>query len=510
MYCLYLRKSRADIDAEARGEGETLARHQNILLDLAKRQQLNIKKTYRELVSGETIASRPIMQKLLTDVEKGLWKGVLVVEVERLARGETMDQGLVAQTFKYTNTKIITPNKIYDPSNEFDVEYFEFGLFMSRREYVIINRRLQGGRLSSAKEGKYTGNKPPYGYIRDKLTGQKGYTLKPHPEQADTVKLIYDLYTTGTGISLIVRRLNELTIPSATGKDWSVSTIRGILSNPVYIGKIRWNFRPQVKKMQDGEIIKERPRAKEWLLSDGLHPAIITPEAYGKAQRILAENPSVPAPKHRGVKNPLAGLIICGKCGRRMIRRPYSKRNYPETLMCPATSCDNVSTKLEIVESKVIEKLTEWLKNYEIGIKQIDTIQEMGVVDKALSKLDKEMQVLEGQLEEAFNLLERKIYSDEMFISRSSILNGKMEIIKKHREELESELAKMQLREKTKKEVAPAVKKIMERYDELNPESKNKLLKEVLEKAVYTKELSSRWHGEADNFDLLLYPKLPK
>ena len=132
-YCMYLRKSRADLEAEAHGEGETLARHERILMDYAKKNKINVTKIYKELVSGETITARPVMQQLLSDVEKGIWAGVLVVEVERLARGDTIDQGLVAQTFKYSGTKIITPMKIYNPNNEFDEEYFEFGLFMSRR-----------------------------------------------------------------------------------------------------------------------------------------------------------------------------------------------------------------------------------------------------------------------------------------------------------------------------------------------------------------------------------------
>ena len=147
-YCLYLRKSRADAEAEARGEGETLARHERTLLELAKRQQLNVTEIYKEIVSGESLAARPVMQRLLSEVEHGIWAGVLVMEVERLARGDTTDQGIVAQTFKFSNTLIITPTKTYDPENEFDEEYFEFGLFMSRREYKTINRRLQRGRIS--------------------------------------------------------------------------------------------------------------------------------------------------------------------------------------------------------------------------------------------------------------------------------------------------------------------------------------------------------------------------
>jgi DNA invertase Pin-like site-specific DNA recombinase len=146
--CIYLRKSRMDIEAEARGEGETLARHKKALLSLAKHLNIEIAAIYQEIVSGETIASRPVMRQVLTEVEQGLWEGVLVMEVERLARGDTMDQGLVSQTFKYSGTKIVTPSKIYDPNNEFDEEYFEFGLFMSRREYKTINRRLQRGHMN--------------------------------------------------------------------------------------------------------------------------------------------------------------------------------------------------------------------------------------------------------------------------------------------------------------------------------------------------------------------------
>ena len=160
-YCIYLRKSRADAETEARGEGETLARHEHTLCDLAKRQKLHISKIYREIVSGETIAARPQMQQLLQDVESGIYAGVLVMEVERLARGDTIDQGIVAQAFKYSGTKIVTPTKTYDPDNEFDEEYFEFSLFMSRREYKTIKRRMQAGRAAAAKEGKFVGNIPP-------------------------------------------------------------------------------------------------------------------------------------------------------------------------------------------------------------------------------------------------------------------------------------------------------------------------------------------------------------
>ena len=154
IYYAYLRKSREDRDAESRGEGETLERHRKMLKDLAVRLGITVSSWYQEVVSGETIAARPQMIQMLNDIESVNPDGVLVVEIERLARGDTRDQGLILETFKYAGTKIITPLKVYDPNDELDEEYAEFGLFMSRREYKTINRRLQRGRKISSSEGR--------------------------------------------------------------------------------------------------------------------------------------------------------------------------------------------------------------------------------------------------------------------------------------------------------------------------------------------------------------------
>ena len=290
-HCEYLRKSRADLEAEARGEGETLKRHEKILDDLASRMGIIVSKKYNEgVITGETIESRPVMQQLLADVEKGKWAGVLVVEVERLARGDTIDQGIVAQAFKYTNTKVITPMKVYDPSDEYDEEYFEYGLFMSRREYKTINRRLQRGRLLSVGEGKYLGSIPPYGYERVKIRNDKGYTLNIIEDEAKIVRLIYKWYIgeNRLGISLIMNKLNEMKVPTRKGGDWTTSTLRNVLSNPVYIGLIRWNGRPEKKRIVNGKIKKERPRAKkeDLTLAKGLHEPIVSQNEYDLAQKI--------------------------------------------------------------------------------------------------------------------------------------------------------------------------------------------------------------------------------
>ena len=234
-YCIYLRKSRKDIEAEQHGDGETLARHEHTLLSLARQKKLIIGNIYREIVSGETIASRPVMQQLLHEVEQGLWDGVLVMEVERLARGDTIDQGVVQRAFQYSNTLIVTPLKTYDPANEFDEEYFEFGLFMSRREYKTIKRRMQAGRYAAAQEGKWPFNVAPYGFRRVKLKQEKGWTLEFDEQEAPVVRLIFSLFTgpSRIGVTYIKRNLNMQGIQPRKSQKWTDSTIRDILQNEV-------------------------------------------------------------------------------------------------------------------------------------------------------------------------------------------------------------------------------------------------------------------------------------
>lgn len=523
---MYLRKSRADMEAEAHGEGETLARHERALMDYAKKHKLNITKIYKEVVSGETITARPVMQQLLSDVEKGLWDGVLVMEVERLARGDTIDQGLVAQTFKYSGTKIITPMKIYDPGNEFDEEYFEFGLFMSRREYKTINRRLQAGRVSSVKEGKWVGNKKPYGYKIVKLQGQKGYTLEIEPDEAAVIKMIFELYTVGEeqddgsikrlGSTLIANKLNDMKIPPAQSKKWTPSRVLELMRNPVYIGKVRWNFRPAVKKMQEGIVTIERPRADEelWLLYDGLHEAIIDEDLFYKTQEYLKNNKPKPAPNMKPIKNPLTGIVICGQCGSKMVRRPYPNRT-PDALVCPASGCKNISSYLSYVENRILVSLQQWLTDYKLQLdienKEVISNTEIEVKKQNVKRLEEEMKNLNKQMSSIHDFLEQGIYTTETFMERSKIINEKLNETKTNFDIIKKELDDNSKIQRSITEFIPKVEHVLAVYDSVDdPEIKNALLDEVVSKAVYTKTKRVGKDKNFDDFELIVYPRIPK
>ncbi len=513
-YAIYLRKSRADMEAELKGEGETLARHEKILTELAIKRNLKIGKIYKEIVSGESIEARPEMQKLLSDVKAGRWKGVLVVEVERLARGDTTDQGIVAKAFKISNTKIITPMKTYDPNNEFDEEYFEFGLFMSRREYKTINRRLQGGRMSSVNEGKYVGSVPPYGYDRIKIKGDKGFTLKKNAE-ASTVKIIYDLYA-NENLSLheVTRKINSMGLKPRKVEKWTVATIKDILANPVYIGKIKWNARKTVRVYKNEKLIKRRPRNENYIVVDGLHEAIIDIDTWNIAQAKRSLN-KAPVKNNDVVQNPLCSLVICAKCGQKMKRRSYTNKGKEPTLYCDNPECDNISSKLFLVENKVVEGLKKWLKDYKFDYeKQMQkvNIDRIRTLEDTISSLQLEVKKENDKLLSIFNFLEDGTYTKEMFKVRSDLISQNIARLNPSIEEYKTKLEQEKLLDKEKEILVPKIENIIDIYDILQTaEEKNDLLKTVLTQITYLKtEKALRKDSDPSNFTINIYPKISK
>lgn len=511
-YALYLRKSRADLEAEAKGEGETLARHEKMLMELARRYSFSIGKIYREIVSGESIESRPVIQELLRDVESGRWKGILVVEVERLARGDTMDQGRVAKSFKFSNTKIITPLKIYDPNDEFDEEYFEFGLFMSRREYKVINRRLQRGRVTSVKEGKFVGSIPPYGYDRVKLDNDKGYTLAKNNE-APIVERAFNLYAyNDMSIHEVVVQLNAGGYKPRKTNEWTISAVKDILANPVYIGKIRWNSRKVVKEYKNGKIVKTRPRSSEYIVTEGLHEPIIDIKTWQMVQEKRSKH--IPAVVHNNViQNPLVGIVYCSKCGKTMQRRPYKAKGWDDTLICSNSHCDNISSKLYIVEDKIIESLREWLKDYKIDCsKYLNEVQNKKkmVFEENIKNLQKELEIQNKKLTNVYDYFEEGTYSREMFSERCQIISTTIANIKANIEEFQKQIELENKKEEGKKAIVPKLENVLDLYPNLQTaEQKNLLLKTVVKRVEYLKtEKAIRKDSDPTNFELDIYPNI--
>lgn len=482
-YVIYLRKSRKDLELEAMGEGETLARHRAALLAYAKKHGLKIVKIYEEMVSGESIADRPEMQKLLQEVEAGEYDGVLVMEVERLARGKTKDQGEVAEAFFNSETLIVTPTKTYDPTNEFDEEYFEFSLFMSRREYKTILRRMKRGIEDAIQEGNYLGSIAPYGYDINRIN-KKERTLKFNHE-TENVRKIFDWFTEERlTAGEIARRLTLMGVPTRKGKtEWNKQTVSDILKNPIHTGKITWKRRACKKETVEGKRKNTRRRSKNFVLVDGKHPAIISEEQFAFAQTLFSGQ--VPVKANTTLVNPFAHLIVCKHCGKTIQYQAFDPRKnvQPRIHHKPSAKCKVKSALFEQVQEAVILNLKEYIQDFEFSTSNEGELEEQKNREAVLESMKTELEKLKKKKAELYDLLEDETYTKEEYKERKQIY---IERIEKLTSSIEAEEAKTF----DKIEFRERIIKFSEVIDSLqNPDiparRKNDLMKEIVSKIEY-------------------------
>ena len=372
LYAMYLRKSRADLELEAQGEGETLAKHKDRLYTLADRLGIPPSQivVYQEIVSGESIQNRPEMLRLLDDVYARKYAGVLVVEVERLARGNTRDQGEVADAFTYSDTKIITPVKIYDPQDEYDQEYFEFGLFMSRREYKTHQRRMAAGKEAAARAGNYIFAFPPYGYDIVRRAKNDRFLVEK-PEEAKVVRMIFDWYTEDRmSIKWIARQLTTMGITPSRSKEWATTTVRFMLENVHYIGKVCYgNHRTVKERDQDTGKITKKQKPSVAQIYEGKHKAIISEEQFAKAHSLCGANARTKVSTE--MVNPLSGLLRCKGCGRALLLSRFGgDTQLPRYVHARILSCQKPSCTVHTLLDALVESLKEYIADYEMKIEQ--------------------------------------------------------------------------------------------------------------------------------------------
>lgn len=489
----YLRKSRTDdptLDVS-----EILARHEIILDEWAEKHfkgKVPEENKYREVVSGETIDSRPELLKILKKIESPRIKALLIVEVQRLGRPDLEDIGRLSKMFRYTNTLIITPTKTFDLRNEYDREAFEREL-MRGNEYLEYTKKIMNrGRLLSVQQGNFIGTKPPYGYDKDVIMEgkKKCHTLKINEAEADTVRMVFDMYVNqDLGRVTIAHKLNELGIPTRTGALWAQDTIKTMLENDHYIGKVRWNWRKTITVVEDGEIKKVRPKTEvgEYLVYDGKHDEIISDELFQAAREKQGKNHRA-KPKTK-VRNPLAGLLFC-QCGRAMSLRTYSAHKAAPRLLCDnQVYCKTTSCLYEEIIDRVRDTLKQCISDFEIRLENDDATSKQ-LHENLIKRLKAKMEELNKK-----ELSQWEKYSEEdMPKEIFEKLNAK---VLKEKDEIQQALCKAY---ESMPEPVDYEEQLLRFQDALvalddpkaSAEKKNKLLKACIERIEYKREKAVR------------------
>ena len=482
IWLMYLRKSRQDDPNES--VEKVLEKHEQILQEWAKRElgrEIPEDCIYREVISGgESIDEREEMLKVLSRMEDPQVAGVIVVDPQRLTRGSLEDCGRLISTLKFTSTLVATPMMTYDMNNKMERKFFESEL-MRGRDYLDYTKEiLLRGRIAAVKRGCYIATNVLYGY--KKVIIGKDHTLEPD-ENADIVRMIFDLYVNqDKTFYQIACHLNDIGAKPQKGEKWSKSSIRWMLKNVHYDGKVCFNRVRRITSMENGERVsrKHMQPKDEIIIAEGKHQALVDHETFLKAQEKINANP--PAKKDYPLKNPLAGILFCAGCGKALAQHPY--KHADTRLDCRNRPRCYKSVKMAEVEEAILVALEQSeLPNLQAKWKSGEG-NSIAIQKRLLESLEKEMQNYRQQEERQYEFLETGRYTADVFDKRNAALRQKMEECQERIYKAKATMPK----EVNYAERIVVLKDAIAgmKDDSISAEQKNRLLKAIIKRIDYT------------------------
>lgn len=506
LWIIYLRKSRQDDPKET--VEEVLAKHETMLQEFAERElggRISEENIYREIVSGESIDDRVEIKKVLARLEDPAVAGVLVVEPSRLSRGDLSDCAKIIDSFRFTHSQVATPMMTYNLEKKMERKFFQDELLRGNDYLEYTKEILFRGRVAAVKRGCYLGNTPPYGYKKIKIG--KDHTLEPIEEEAEVVRLVFELYTKEQLTPFrIAERLNAMNIPAPRCEKWKKDTIRWMVRNRHYIGKVVFNKAKETPVLENGEIVIKTllQDEEDVIVAEGKQPAIIDMDTWNVAQALVARNPRQ---KHtHPLKNPFSTMLVCGKCGRAMYIHPYKHaENRYECRSKPR--CFKSVKQSELVEAILFSLENSELPELQLKVKNGDG-DALKIQQRRLKKLEEQMQEYRVQEENQYDLLETGKYTQDLFDRRNAALRAKMEENQTEIYKTKSSMPK----NVDYAERAATLQRAIEimRDPEATPTEKNRLLKAIIERIEFygsapVDKSAKGWKKNENNYSLKVF-----
>ena len=288
--------------------------------------------------SGASAADREGFQRLVTEVSLGRAGIVLGLEVSRLARN-SMDWHRLLEISALTDTLILDEDGVYDPAHFNDRLLLGLKGTMSEAELHVLRARLQGGIRNKARRGELF-VRPPMGFVYN--TDGK-MVVDPDRQVQQSVRLLFETFRRTGSAMATVRLFAEQGLqfprrvhigPNKGDLTWAGlehSRVLRILHNPRYTGAFVYGRTHTRKTVEGGWAIERVPRQEWEVLIREAHAGYIDWDEYEQNQRRLRDNCQAYGEDRR--KSPpregpalLQGLLICGRCGKRMTVRYHSRR----------------------------------------------------------------------------------------------------------------------------------------------------------------------------------------
>lgn len=304
-----------------------------------------------EGVSGKNM-ERPMMKKLLADMEGGKIQKLVCYRLDRVSRN-VKDFAELFETLTSLGVEFVSVNESFDTANPMGRAMISMSSVFAQLERETIAERIVDNMMALAKTGRWLGGKPPLGYVSRKVeycddNGKKRshFRLTEVPEEAELVEVIFSMYLKLGSLTKLETYLLNRDILSRNGKPYGRYVLRAILSNPVYCAADSRVYRYLCENsygvyaeemLFDGEhgliaYNKNNNRArvqrvndvKDWIVAVGEHSGLVSSELWIQVQERLKKNAGMSYRYPKRIGALLSGMLRCGNCGSYM--RPKGGR----------------------------------------------------------------------------------------------------------------------------------------------------------------------------------------
>lgn len=474
---LYLRKSRGD------AEKDVLAKHRTRLMEFCHNRCWNDPVIFEEIGSSDSIEGRPEFQRLLEEVSRGRFSTVVVHDLDRLGRGDIVDQAVIRQAFQLGECTIATPTQMYDPTQDDNELGLDVMGLLARYEYKKISRRLQDGTIGSAKQGRWAKGKTPMPYVLDRQSGH----LVVDQQQLVVYRAIVDKCLEGYSMTQVALWLNRQGIQAPKGGTWSPGTVKALVKKRVHLGEIIFG---QVSVKTRGKKHTETKQPREsWIVVPGAHEAVKTELEHARLLELLERRRTVPKRARAGA-HVLSGLLHCETCNYTL----QVQKDKHQGLVKPCRrfipgggTCGNRGGSVEPVLLAIREVLNQHREVLLAG--GFDIRQDKDLAERLLAERRAELSKLEAAKVRAKDMYQDGIIDKEELKERLGALDRQTEERQQQIDELRSAAEQSEL---TASERLERVQAALERFDELelSDQERNRLLRQII-RAV-------RWFRGAD------------
>lgn len=427
--------------------GYSIDEQERLLIEYCNKNDIEVYKCYSDRgISGKDIKHTSALKELLQDVEEGKITDVICWKINRLSR-KLADVLKIVDVFEKNNVTFKYYSEPYETNTPAGKMQFQMMALIGEFERGTIAQNVKLGCVARAREGKWPGNKV-LGYdivpTETPQSKKKNETrLVINELEAEAVRFIFNEYANGKGYKSITANLNKIGYKTKKGNNFSVGSIKDILTNPVYIGKIRYNLR------QNWSEKRRKNLNANPIVVDGLHDAIIDIKLWDKVQVILQSKKGKPSRIYDG-EYPLTGVLKCPKCGAGMvIMRTTNKladgsKKRIAYYACGAWKnkdtavCNSNTIRVDKANEYVFSKISELLTNEKM-IKAIvanvnsERASKVNPAKNEVEKIDKELEKLDKKKKKIFELYEDDSITKEEFLIRKEELNNMVKFLEEQK-----------------------------------------------------------------------------